>query len=1132
MDDVTPEQIADYDARAEAFNNPKPPEKSSGIMGFIKDNINTTVDIVKGIVSGPTKAVEDTMQLAHDAANWVDNKYLDGAYIDDSTKVNLMDDWWRPESSAGSLAQSLTAMASSWHVGIAKVPSVLGKTAKVTDLLAKAGTTGKAAAGISSAITRSALLSFIHEDAEGGRLADTLADMPMVGEFMPKFLLTDPNDTAMDSRMKNLLQSVFIDTGFKAAGGVFQTLKAAQEVQHLSKGKGFISLEPKVQQQILQKMRDESVEKLLKEHGIDTSVGFSGVMTKEASLIRAREAIQKDGKGVLKSLRETITGHAGKDTGLNAGKYHGEARAFAEAIEDKMKLLNKNNHMNMVEEGAKALDTCLSIGADKLIDAKALNRKILGMDNIRKITTLNVYNEFFLGPKLEIARKNLMEGVPGAEQELREIIKAGYEICAALKNAEFKAGQALKAGDITNVLSKAIMKVKGAVFPSTGREAAKVLSSLTDVVKYADERVSKLSAIELEKMGTELYAARRNGGDIVDIFMANLAADDMLLAGVEKNSLWNTALKYRAAALMSGIGTHVRNLVGNTQKIAILGVEEPVKAMWEGARRNGWKGFKEGAHQGLDYWQGMVYSLPQAFESAGNAWELAQSVSHNSEITELSKKYKLNQSVTGINKYALQPVFKMLAAVDETFAVMAGSGKAHQIVKADLRGSGLLDVAKNKEEAKAIADWFYRDRFGKAMLDVVLPNGQVLKNARFGIQEAADIADSATLQRKLGKWGEGTIKGLHSNPVGQILFPFRRTAMNIMDDVFGQRLLWLPKQLYEASKGDPIKEATFVAHAATAGIMWASAYKLVKEGRIRGGIKNKGVAKDAAYLNNDLPYSVQIGDTWHSMQNLGLAADIMMFMADFAEITNYTDETTIADLSDAALSGLLSVTLDKNYFTGVTQLIRAIENKNAATGFTTDIALSWIPNLATETGRAVDPTIRQARTVMDRTLLKLGLTHSLAPKASWITGEDLTYPHGGGYGTYNPTTPSSPRNDVVYEELEKAWGIGAPSGKVNGQVLTAWDKYEFDKLHGTVKIGGKTMKEALEQLVLSDRYDANRRRSEDDAPNRLNYYRNTAIQNIVQRYRNATIDEWNRQHNKKSYLSQPSMTSITEITEF
>ena len=111
-----------------------------------------------------------------------------------------------------------------------------------------------------------------------------------------------------------------------------------------------------------------------------------------------------------------------------------------------------------------------------------------------------------------------------------------------------------------------------------------------------------------------------------------------------------------------------------------------------------------------------------------------------------------------------------------------------------------------------------------------------------------------------------------------------------------------------------------------------------------------------------------------------------------------------------------------------------------------------------------------------------GLSTELPPKRSFITGQPIAYPGGFLFpDTVSPFAEKTVVPDVVLDELARLnHGFTKPGRNLTPRLELSPKQYDrFLELHGTIKLGGKTLKDRLQHEMEKDTYDIDRSRVPD-----------------------------------------------------
>jgi hypothetical protein len=242
-----------------------------------------------------------------------------------------------------------------------------------------------------------------------------------------------------------------------------------------------------------------------------------------------------------------------------------------------------------------------------------------------------------------------------------------------------------------------------------------------------------------------------------------------------------------------------------------------------------------------------------------------------------------------------------------------------------------------------------------------------------------------------------------------------------------------------------------------------AAYELASQGLITGGgpadPKEKAILKATGWQE----YSVRIGDVYYSYRRLDPFSTILGIVSDAYELSQ---KMSAADSEKhnipALVMGSISKTLlDKASLKGTSDLIQAATQwERFGDGYVRNLVGTVVPAISAQTAQAMDPVVREARTVLDNLKARTPfLSETLHAKRD-IWGEPMM--RGGGLGPdiASPILESRLNNDPVNKALIAAhYFPGKLDRKIRGVELTdqQYDDY--------ARIAGRMAKTRLNAIV-------------------------------------------------------------------
>ena len=372
-------------------------------------------------------------------------------------------------------------------------------------------------------------------------------------------------------------------------------------------------------------------------------------------------------------------------------------------------------------------------------------------------------------------------------------------------------------------------------------------------------------------------------------------------------------------------------------------------------------------------------------------------------------------------------------------------------------------------------------------------------------ERARDIAREATFTNPIRPNAPGLegISGKIQNMVNQhptmrMLIPFVRTPTNIAL-FFGQRLPFngvmyqVPglrnistRFARDMASNDPVLRAAAAGRMAGGSIITVSALAMAATGTITGsGPKDpeeRGYLMKAGWQ----PYSVKVGNTYISYKKLDPFATFFGMAADLHEAYLRADEedrsfieTTMYGLATALGNNIAN----KTYLTGIVSLSNAISDADRnGQAYVNQLFASFIPSLAAQSNELFfeDTAMRDVQTLMDAVKARIpGMASDVAPRRD-VLGEVMRKPDR--MGLLPPAWPfsySTAKKSAIIENELAQLGAGFTPPRamrndvdmrqyVNRRGRNSYDRWQ--ELTGKVRIGGRTLRESMEQMIESPGY--------------------------------------------------------------
>jgi hypothetical protein len=303
------------------------------------------------------------------------------------------------------------------------------------------------------------------------------------------------------------------------------------------------------------------------------------------------------------------------------------------------------------------------------------------------------------------------------------------------------------------------------------------------------------------------------------------------------------------------------------------------------------------------------------------------------------------------------------------------------------------------------------------------------------------------------------------------------------------------------------------------------------------GYGPKDPEKRKAWLKDNQPYSIRVGDKLISYQRLDPFATMLGIIADIADgyrYEEYEEKDLTSFMAVATVAFTRNIT-SKSYMSGLDNVVEFSKDPmNKGSELVGNIAGGFVPNFANQMMNIEeDREIKEARTVLDYMIKRTpGLAGKLPPRRDFLGDKEVIEGSGGFWGLANPLyVKSAAKNIVEYEFGHLGAGFKRPSSflRKGDKDLDMREYYNdngdqaYDRmleLMSTRKIGGMTLKERLAKVFNSAEYQELPNEAETEIAGNASE-RVKQIRKIISIYKSAaqgaTLDEYPEL--KKKYLT-------------
>ena len=1071
-------------------------ESPSSVLDYVGDALG-------GLVSSPTAAINDTLNLAQ----WI---------VKGGEEPTNPDDKWgqlweyTPKTAAGEFTKEVGTFLAGFGAGGALLKG--GKILQGTTKLAKIG----------RGMAQGAFSDFMTRDGHEERLSNLLSDHPNLLQPVAAYLAAKEDDSELLGRVKNAAEGLVI-------GGVLDMFLAGVKAV-----KGMHSAKTAAEREAVHVAYDSELKAIAERTGTDGKEALAGIPSTQEiarqldNSFTMKEAAQSGG------ILQTSPPHT-------AGAVD-SVPSSVKATTTETSPPSSSPHINPATSGK--IKAVMQEGANRGTTAEQSFRDVFDSVNLKrhkyteesrykthKLIADSYYDATLKGQGVERHKSVIAEGVrdfqdmgydcldaflaTGAEKlsvlrDASKFITQFRTVVHGLVNEGSELGAAVKAGTATDaekyMLSRLAdlnqefgrltkdMQTSAARATSSGQITIK--DSLVDWMFGKNGLRNKLDE-EARTMTThEMWADMAKRGWNEDT-LKKYAADMEMMKGDVKQAArhmntFNTASylgvlnESRINGILFSPVSWVADAVGSAIKTAWLPIDQMVGGavsldmhqVRQGARtfgalfsylsdsfRMAGKAFKTGDNlldRGGNFMAGEGMRHQITYE---NLKALRNKTLGKAPDAELSAVEELLCRQAGWVGTVLRFPSRVLLTTEEFFKQVNFRASLHAQLYDMAFEQGMKD---DKNIAAFIANGLKECLDAQTGAAVVTPNSIAKK--------ALEYARKATWTQPLeqGSYAADFQTFANKHPGMRLVVPFIKTPANILRDFTAHTpgLNLVSSRYREALAKGGEEAARATGQMATGCLLWASAGMLAYNGIITGSAPKDPKLRKALEATGWQPYSIKVGNSYVSYRRYDPIGMFLGMAADFNVIASESNERDAGQIASAMAAALTNNLSSKTYLQGLAETLEVLQDPSRhGERYAGNMLSSFIPMtslLRFTRQNMTDDAMRETRDIMDYVMNGLpGFSDTLPARHSWITGEAVNY----------QMFPKASDNMVLRELANMAdrGVIGTPSKNMRGVELTTTQLSRLNEIHGTVRVQGKTMQEALERLFLSPSYDLSRK---------------------------------------------------------
>lgn len=349
------------------------------------------------------------------------------------------------------------------------------------------------------------------------------------------------------------------------------------------------------------------------------------------------------------------------------------------------------------------------------------------------------------------------------------------------------------------------------------------------------------------------------------------------------------------------------------------------------------------------------------------------------------------------------------------------------------------------------------------------PTEDMMKAAAATASDLTVIGQSGEFMRRVSSltaW-ETELPVLGSIQPLKFIDPFVHIAGQIVKKSVGEQsplaLLSSSVRADLAGHNGPVAQDMTAAKIMVGTALGMTVMGLAAQGYVSGSGPHDKNEKAMWLLAGNQAHSVRIGDTWYDVHRLGPLGVLVSVAADMYEVYHLASKDDMQKAGAAFLNAAVHTFMDEGFLRGPADLLKAIEDPaRYGESYIRNFATSFVPfaTLANQTARAMDPHMRQVRTMMDAIKNRIpGLSETLLPKrdiwgepmanAEAVAGRALT-------AVYERKMSTDPVNIAM---LRLGVSFGPVPRKIRNVEL---DDQQYDDF---ARIAGRTAKMQLDKIV-------------------------------------------------------------------
>lgn len=516
-----------------------------------------------------------------------------------------------------------------------------------------------------------------------------------------------------------------------------------------------------------------------------------------------------------------------------------------------------------------------------------------------------------------------------------------------------------------------------------------------------------------------------------------------LLRKTTKTSILDMAVEFATAIKLTGIPTHVVNLVTGTTMVAMRPIERALSAainkgetLITGAKQQ--RFFKDAVNDVIGQTTGWRQGGREALNAildedyAWNSRPLEDISVQGPAIKGRPGKNEAVDVILNVAGKVIRLPYRLLGAQDLLIREPAKMGEFYTAI-------GRMAIDKGYAPGSQEYADFFAATLNSPSADMV--------------EQITKAADRVTFQDELSP-GLAKLQQLISNEAKAVRFivPFFKTIVNLQKRAleYGPLAPILPSVRGSLKASPEVRADALARMAVGTAVITPLVFEALNGNIVLESPKNPA-ERDAFFASGKQAYSIKIGDRWVPFNRLSPFSEWFVTAGLLGKAIENEDEQSVGELTTNTFFGLAANLFDKSFATGMADLLDALRGseKERENWFNNFVVGSTLPVLSGNIARTVDPTLREVNGLREAYMARMpGLSDNL-PARNDVFGQPITRGGSAIERAISPVIPTPAIENVVRAELESLGvTMGFPTKSTGGFEMTDEQYYDYQQIAG------------------------------------------------------------------------------------